>query len=228
MSIPEECATRAGIRDRILSMASVLEALPGVAIVNDAADGSVIYMCEKGRRRLAVTLEELQAMGTDYHARFFNLDHVSEYLPSLIAMMQRNEPEDSCTFFQQVRLHGYDDWQWHLSASRVFLRDVDGMPLAMLTLAQHITTDLHVTRKVDRLLDELTFIRGHGRSFSGLGIRERDVLRLMALGRSSREIAEALSISIHTVHTHRKNIRRKLTIRSADELHRYARAFDLI
>lgn len=50
----------------------------------------------------------------------------------------------------------------------------------------------------------------------------------MALGSSSQEIAEALSISIHTVHTHRKNIRRKLNIRTREELHRYARAFDLI
>ena len=42
--------------------------------------------------------------------------------------------------------------------------------------------------------------------------REQTVLLQLAQGKSNREVAEALDISIHTVETHRKNIKRKLGI----------------
>ncbi|MDX9883486.1 MAG: response regulator transcription factor [Prolixibacteraceae bacterium] len=55
-----------------------------------------------------------------------------------------------------------------------------------------------------------------------LSQRELDVIRLVALGRSNREIAEELFISIHTVISHRKNITAKLGIKSASGLTIYA------
>jgi DNA-binding NarL/FixJ family response regulator len=52
--------------------------------------------------------------------------------------------------------------------------------------------------------------------------RELDVVRLVALGKSNREIAEELFISIHTVISHRKNITNKLGIKSVSGLTIYA------
>lgn len=55
-----------------------------------------------------------------------------------------------------------------------------------------------------------------------LTTRERQILQLIADGKTSREIAQLLFISIHTVHSHRKNIKRKLAIRQNADLVRYA------
>lgn len=52
--------------------------------------------------------------------------------------------------------------------------------------------------------------------------RERQILQLIADGKTSREIAELLFISIHTVHNHRKNIKHKLSIRKNTDLVKYA------
>lgn len=52
--------------------------------------------------------------------------------------------------------------------------------------------------------------------------REQTVLLELAQGKSNRDVAEALEISIHTVETHRKNIKRKLGINSTAGLTRYA------
>jgi len=52
--------------------------------------------------------------------------------------------------------------------------------------------------------------------------REQTILLLLAQGRSNREVAEALDISVRTVETHRKNIKRKLGISSTAGLTRYA------
>lgn len=52
--------------------------------------------------------------------------------------------------------------------------------------------------------------------------RETEVLRLMALGHTNREIGEQLSLSVRTVETHRSHIQQKLGLDSRPELTRYA------
>lgn len=52
--------------------------------------------------------------------------------------------------------------------------------------------------------------------------REQTILLELAQGKSNRDVAEALEISIRTVETHRKNIKRKLGISSTAGLTRYA------
>jgi len=55
-----------------------------------------------------------------------------------------------------------------------------------------------------------------------LSERERDVLRLIALGHTNAEVAEQLFISIRTVESHRAHIQQKLQLSSRAELVRYA------
>lgn len=52
--------------------------------------------------------------------------------------------------------------------------------------------------------------------------REQTILLLLAEGRSNREVAAELEISVRTVETHRKNLKRKLGIASTAGLTRYA------
>jgi two-component system response regulator NreC len=59
-------------------------------------------------------------------------------------------------------------------------------------------------------------------SASPLSGREREVLQLLAEGKSSRAIAGALCISVKTVESHRKQIMDKLGLRSIAELTKYA------
>lgn len=61
-----------------------------------------------------------------------------------------------------------------------------------------------------------------GPSKARLGPREREVLRLIAEGVRSAEIAGRLHISVATVEVHRRNISRKLDLRTVAELTRYA------
>ena len=63
---------------------------------------------------------------------------------------------------------------------------------------------------------------------SELTKRERDILVLVAKGLMSKEIAEQLNISIHTVISHRKNITRKTGIKSVAGLAVYAMLNNLV
>lgn len=55
-----------------------------------------------------------------------------------------------------------------------------------------------------------------------LTAREREIVQLLADGKSSKEVANTLKISVKTAETHRANIMRKLELHSVSELVRYA------
>ena len=60
------------------------------------------------------------------------------------------------------------------------------------------------------------------RERDGLTTREREILRLIALGHTNREVAERLVLSVRTVETHRSRIQRRLDVRSRAGLVRWA------
>ena len=87
------------------------------------------------------------------------------------------------------------------------------------------------TLKIKNKLSKLT-TSPHGRKTlnndSTLSSREKDVVRLLAKGLSNKEISEKLFISPHTTITHRKNITRKLNIKSVAGLIVYALINDIV
>jgi len=72
------------------------------------------------------------------------------------------------------------------------------------------------------------FLKGYERpgvdmpSRQRLTSREREIVQLLAEGRSNKEVAATLNISVKTAETHRSRIMAKLQLRSIGELVRYA------
>lgn len=64
--------------------------------------------------------------------------------------------------------------------------------------------------------------RGVDDSYDLLSVREKEVMQILASGKSNREISELLHISISTVETHRNNIFQKLNLHNLAELILYA------
>jgi DNA-binding NarL/FixJ family response regulator len=82
------------------------------------------------------------------------------------------------------------------------------------------------TRKVGRMVLD-GFLRSPSAveaaaGISALSAREREIVQLLAEGKSSKEVATALGISVKTAETHRSNIMRKGGFGSLAELVRYA------
>ncbi|SMB99954.1 transcriptional regulator, LuxR family [Hymenobacter roseosalivarius DSM 11622] len=216
------------IQQRLAEIAAVADSMPGVVIVLNDDCRRVLYMSARGLAELGTTLAEVTALGEEYYARYFNPDEAHEYVPKVVGLLERNDLSYTVTFFQQVRTGPQGCFELHLSTARVLLQGQQGRPLLTICLSCRIDPDSHITTKVQRLLDENTFLRAHAARFAGLTKRERQVLAGISRGLSSGELAEALFISAQTVDTHRRNLRQKLQTTSAFELGQYARAFDLI
>jgi DNA-binding NarL/FixJ family response regulator len=64
--------------------------------------------------------------------------------------------------------------------------------------------------------------RGLEDSYHLLTDREREVLQLLAEGRTNKEVAAALDVSVSTVETHRSNLMQKLNLHNTAEIVLYA------
>ncbi len=220
---------RESLEDQIRIVAASSGKLPGVVIIHDISDWTVSWMSEYGLKELEISLAEVTGMSAqEYYSRFFNEEDSKDYVPKILGLLESKNDDEIVTYFQQVRITGKSDWTWHMSSSRVFMRGVGGEPLYTITISFPIDAMHHMTSKAARILEENNFLRRNFQKFSKLSHREREVLKELALGKSSAETAAELFISLSTVDTHRKNIRKKLETTSYYELCQYARSFDLI
>jgi DNA-binding NarL/FixJ family response regulator len=64
--------------------------------------------------------------------------------------------------------------------------------------------------------------KGSEDSYELLSSREREILQLIAEGKTNKEIANLINLSLHTVETHRTHILQKLNLHSVPELILYA------
>jgi DNA-binding NarL/FixJ family response regulator len=83
-----------------------------------------------------------------------------------------------------------------------------------------MSTRTALNRKVQPLQEEL--------DGEILTPRQRDILRLVSIGHTNREIAQVLEISVRTVEVHRFNLMRRLNVRNVAQLLRRALQLGLL
>jgi DNA-binding NarL/FixJ family response regulator len=79
----------------------------------------------------------------------------------------------------------------------------------------------HYSPRVQAALSEMVR-SGERDPLDRLSAREREVIRRVAEGKSSKEIASELNLSVRTIESHRATLMRKLELRSVAELTRFA------
>ena len=217
------------IQTKVKAFAALSEDLP-VYIIQElsSGDNAVVYMSPKGLQSLGISLDELRKMGAAYHSLFFNPEDAVNYLASWNAFIADYSNTGAWfTFFQQVKLLNSEKPVWFLSASTVIDYEEE-LPQFCITLALRIHQYMPIVPKLERLLSEHTFLKQNLDLYTTLTKREREMLHLMALGMSPKEISEQVIISEKTVRTHRRNIKRKLHIKKEVDLIYFTQAFNLV
>lgn len=216
------------IAQKILEIQKYEDDIPGVIIVHEAMNGSVVYMSKRGRENLGITLEELKAMGPEYLTRFFNPEESREYSPKILDFLQRQDENEIISLFQQVRPSPEHQYSWHISGIKIIMKDSSGNPILLMTVAIPVDTMHELAQKAQRVLDENNFLKRNQHLFQTLTKREVELLRLFAKGMTNETIAREMFISEETVATHRKNIKRKLGCKTNYDCTYFAQAFNLI
>jgi DNA-binding CsgD family transcriptional regulator len=108
---------------------------------------------------------------------------------------------------------------------RILLHDTEPGPENKLRFSEIIDPSDHdksIIRKLEKQFSRIATQTEDTESPEGISDREKEVLRLVAVGLTNKEIADKLFISAHTVITHRKNITAKLGIKTIAGLTMYA------
>jgi DNA-binding CsgD family transcriptional regulator len=191
------------------------------------------YISKNFNACLGLDSNLLKTNGMRYFWSRIHPDDLEKWLKALNELMEftlTNIAEDDrhkANYTWNYRFKNADDVYVNLIQNTTPLAfDSHGKPIIGLA---HYTV-LHADIKMDisasaKLLNEqneydTVYFKNYGQKLLGDGIshRERDVIRLLVLDFSSKEISEKLSISSHTVDTHRRNILKKLNISSTGEL----------
>ncbi len=116
------------IDEKIIALRKLEPDIPPIIILHDIRDTSVVYMSERGLKILGTTMEELLAIGTEYHSRFFNAEDAKDYVPKILGLLERNNNDKVVSFFQQVKHAENNDWRWYLSCKKILCRMKKGVP----------------------------------------------------------------------------------------------------
>jgi two-component system response regulator NreC len=189
---------------------SLLETEPGLTVAAEAADGlEALRLCEEHKPDLLIVDVGMPKLnGIDVAARAQKLDR-----PPKVIILSMHSDESYI-----IRALG--------AGARAYLlkdaTDEDLLPAVRAVAAgkpyfSPAVTAVLVEDYVRRLQS-----RGLTDSYHLLTDREKEVLHLIAEGRSNKEVATVLDLSLSTVETHRANLMQKLNLHNTAEVVLYA------
>jgi DNA-binding NarL/FixJ family response regulator len=192
---------RAGIR-------TLVERLPGVSVVAETGDGrEAVELCE--RLRPDVVLLDVTMPGLNGLEAAPRIAKASPATRILVLSMHASEGYVAQAL--RAGVHGYLIKDAAATELEVALRSVmRGEPYMSPAISRHVVDG---------------FLRGAGTPASPLALltaRQREILQLVAEGRSTKEIAADLGLSVKTVETHRAQLMERLEIRDVAGLVRLA------
>ncbi len=187
------------------------------------------YMNNWGLERLGTSLAEINVLGEAYYDKFFVREESTAIFQGMSNYLVKGDFDGQYNFFQRVKLHDNKDYTWFYTVcKRIKLHTGDKAVDKLVLLSSPVVGMNSLIARVTRTLDQDSYIREHYRKFSELTPREKEIIALLANGKSSAEIADMLFISLYTVSTHRRNVIRKVECKTFAELLRFAMAFDLV
>jgi DNA-binding NarL/FixJ family response regulator len=187
-------------------------------------------MVAQGISAILETYEDIEVVGSLSNGREA-IDRVAEFDPDVL-LLDLNMPQVNGLAATEIILEKRPD-------TRILILSMHDSPEYISTALNHgamgyllkdVPTE-EIKLAIDRVMQGAQYLCGGaasalrpsgGNARESLTSREQTILLELAQGKSNKDVAVALDISVRTVETHRKNIKRKLGISSTAGLTRYA------
>jgi DNA-binding CsgD family transcriptional regulator/DNA-binding FrmR family transcriptional regulator len=210
------------IKNCKIDLDDITALIPGLVHLNKVHTLDLIYLDKQSREILDVKKEELTTNG----ARILQKVVKPESFQQAKRQFGKNDfadPSQVISHFQALKgFSDAKDYQWYFSVKKRFDKNL------IMTISNAVSTLGPMQQKLEKILEENLFIKKNLSKLNSLTPREKEIIKLILKGYNTKQVAEELFISAHTVSTHRKNIWHKLEISSYTELYKFAGEFDLV
>jgi DNA-binding NarL/FixJ family response regulator len=181
-------------------------------------------------RELAVVGEAAPGLAAGEAARELQPDIVlmDISMPEMNGIEAARRISEDCPDSRVIVLSMHADRRYIYEALRAGAKGYllkDAAPEELLRAIERVMHgQFYLSAKINEqvIRDFIQLPQDRGSSFIVLSAREREVLQLLAEGKSAKQIANLLNLSVKTVETHRQHIMDKLNLHSLPELTRYA------
>ena len=203
----------------------IVHEVPANIYVSDLEKG-VVWCNRTNEETLGYTLEEILRMGG------------LQYFKEIVHPDDQNIPEDSIVHYKnysgaeyggvfRARHKAEEEYKWFVGWARAFSQGEGGEVKELLCVDVDLSPRMNTEAQLIAALRE-NLRQKNNLLIQSLRKREIEILTLVCQGRSTKEIAQQLFLSEHTVHTHRRNIQRKLGTSNVAELVLLARETGLV
>lgn len=204
-----------------ISLDDIAALIPGRVHLNRIHSLDLVYFDKQSRELLEVKKEDMAMNGRQILMDIAKPESFRQ-AKELFGKMDFEDASLVGYHFQSLKgLPDKNKYKWYYSTKKRFNDTL------ILTVSNPVSSLGPMQKQMEKVLEQNLFIRKNLARVNSLSRREKEIMRLIARGYSSRQIAEQLFISPHTVNTHRKNIWYKLDINSYAELLKFARQFEL-
>ncbi|WP_191906332.1 response regulator transcription factor [Hymenobacter baengnokdamensis] len=198
-------------------MASILVVLPDAFEQTTQFLGE--YLLEKGHRVTYVPddlplLTKMMTTQAFEYTLLYCYQH--ERIKAVTSCVHTTQPQSACILV--LRRASFSLSQLMEYHSTGYLLEDFRLSELMLCLSMISNGDRYISQGIRDLFVEFDTARCPVNARHGLSVRESKILTLLAEGKKSQQIADELSISIHTLHNHKTNIRHKLQLTSNREI----------
>lgn len=205
-----------------LSEKEIINLVPALIHIRDQQTGKIIWWNAEWERSFHFDREEFLKDSTACITRVIHPDDINLLIFSNQFYQHKNGSNFGGTI--RVKYPGSYEWSWLVGISTVIKKTTDGVPLETLAIFVDFTKMINTELQIKEVLHDVLRIH-NGNTLNKITTREKTIIQFLLHGLSSEEIAQQLSISSHTVKTHRKNILLKLDVKNTSEL--ISRAKDL-
>lgn len=186
----------------------VLQSAPGLEVTGEAGDGlELLDLLKNGKSEphliiLDISMPNLRGIEA--------IPEIKALCPGVKLMIVTMHADKE--YLYQTLTAGVNGYFLKKDADRELFSAIEVIRRNKIYISPHLSEDL------------ADFWAG-GREGAGgpvLSNREKEVLKLIAEGKSNKDVAEVLFISVHTVERHRANLMRKLSLKKTADLVKYA------
>ena len=201
--------------------------LPGNVLVTDINLCSTIYMNKSGCNILQQSVEELSNLGAAYFEHFFIPEESSAIFQRYLKMQQKQDADEIFSFMHRVRAINESSYKWYFASAKLLFNPQETIASKILLIVNEVNSIGSIAHKINKVLEETDWMKKNFIKFCSLTKREKQIINLLVNGKSNREVADTLLMTLLTVKTHRRNIANKLDARNFALLYKFATTYGL-